>query len=77
MTPLIEATGIEKKFGSNVALASVDLSVEGGSVLALLGRNGAGKTTFVRILSTLLSPDAGRATIAGFDVARGRAPCAR
>ena len=68
MTPLIEATGIEKKFGSNVALASVDLAVDGGSVLALLGRNGAGKTTFVRILSTLLSPDAGRATIAGFDV---------
>jgi ABC-2 type transport system ATP-binding protein len=70
MTPLIEATGIERKFGSNVALASVDLSVDAGGVLALLGRNGAGKTTFVRILSTLLSPDAGRATIAGFDVVR-------
>jgi daunorubicin resistance ABC transporter ATP-binding subunit len=70
MTPLIEATNVEKKFGSNVALASVDLSVEGGTVLALLGRNGAGKTTFVRILSTLLSPDAGRLTIAGVDVVR-------
>jgi ABC-2 type transport system ATP-binding protein len=70
MTPLIEAARIEKKFGSYMALKSVDLAVEGGSVLALLGRNGAGKTTFVRILSTLLSPDGGRATIAGVDVAR-------
>jgi ABC-2 type transport system ATP-binding protein len=70
MTPLIEAARIEKKFGSYMALKAIDLSVEGGSVLALLGRNGAGKTTFVRILSTLLSPDGGRATIAGVDVAR-------
>jgi daunorubicin resistance ABC transporter ATP-binding subunit len=70
MTPLIEAAGVEKAFGSNPALRSVDLSVEAGTVLALLGRNGAGKTTFVRILSTLLAPDEGRLSIAGVDVRR-------
>jgi ABC-2 type transport system ATP-binding protein len=67
---MITAEGVEKAFGSTVALAGVDLAVEPGTVLGLLGRNGAGKTTLVRILSTLLSPDAGRATIAGVDVVR-------
>ena len=52
------------------ALDGVDLAVEEGTVLGLLGPNGAGKTTTVRILATLLRPDAGRATIAGFDVVR-------
>jgi ABC-2 type transport system ATP-binding protein len=70
MTALIEAKGVEKSFGSNPALRSVDLSVEAGSVLALLGRNGAGKTTFVRILSTLLPADAGEIRIGGVDVRR-------
>jgi ABC-2 type transport system ATP-binding protein len=48
----------------------VDFEVARGSILALLGANGAGKTTVVKILSTLLKPDAGTATVAGFDVAR-------
>jgi ABC-2 type transport system ATP-binding protein len=52
------------------ALDGVDLAVGQGTVLALLGPNGAGKTTMVRILATLLRPDAGRATVAGFDVVR-------
>jgi ABC-2 type transport system ATP-binding protein len=52
------------------ALDDVDLTVPEGTVLGLLGPNGAGKTTAVRILATLLKPDAGRATIAGFDLAR-------
>ena len=68
--PMIHAEGVEKAFGSTVALAGVDLAVDRGTVLAVLGRNGAGKTTFVRILSTLLAPDAGRLQVAGVDVVR-------
>jgi daunorubicin resistance ABC transporter ATP-binding subunit len=67
---MIQAEGVRKAFGKSQALNAVDLTVDGGSVLALLGRNGAGKTTFVRILSTLLSPDAGRLSVAGVDVVR-------
>ncbi len=52
------------------ALDGVDLTVGEGTVLGLLGPNGAGNTTTVRILATLLRPDAGRATVAGFDVVR-------
>ncbi|MCW3064287.1 MAG: hypothetical protein JWN32_1459 [Solirubrobacterales bacterium] len=66
--PMIKAEGVEKAFGSTRALAGVDLTVDSGTVLALLGRNGAGKTTFVRILATLLAPDAGRIQVAGVDV---------
>jgi daunorubicin resistance ABC transporter ATP-binding subunit len=69
-SPTIRAEGVKKAFGSTVALAGVDIAVEPGTVLALLGRNGAGKTTFVRILSTLLTPDAGSIQIAGVDVGR-------
>jgi oleandomycin transport system ATP-binding protein len=68
MTNAIEAEGITKHFGDTQALAGIDLAAREGSVLGVLGPNGAGKTTAVRILATLLQADAGRATVAGFDV---------
>ncbi|HEY0615951.1 MAG TPA: ATP-binding cassette domain-containing protein [Kribbella sp.] len=66
----ISAEGLVKKYGTTTALDGVDLSVPTGSVLGVLGPNGAGKTTAVRILATLLSPDAGHATVGGYDVVR-------
>ena len=66
--PAIEAEGLTKRFGATQALAGVDLSVPAGSILGLLGPNGAGKTTAVRVLATLLRPDAGQARILGADV---------
>jgi oleandomycin transport system ATP-binding protein len=66
----IEAVGLVKRYGSTTALAGVDLSVPTGTVLGVLGPNGAGKTTAVRILGTLLRPDAGHATVGGYDVVR-------
>jgi oleandomycin transport system ATP-binding protein len=68
MNHAIHAEGLSKSFGATVALDGVDLSVPSGTVLGVLGPNGAGKTTAVRILATLLKPDAGRATVAGHDI---------
>ncbi|QDP94841.1 ATP-binding cassette domain-containing protein [Microlunatus elymi] len=69
----IETRGLTKVFGNKQVLTGLDLRVTAGQVFALLGPNGAGKTTLINILSTLLPPDAGRASIAGFDVVRERA----
>jgi oleandomycin transport system ATP-binding protein len=68
MSAVIEAGGLEKRFGETQALAGTSFSAEKGTVLALLGPNGAGKTTAVRVLSTLIKPDAGVARICGYDV---------
>jgi ABC-2 type transport system ATP-binding protein len=73
-TNAITAEGLVKIYKSRKsevrALDGLDLEVQEGTVLGLLGPNGAGKTTTVRILATLLRPDAGRATVAGFDVVK-------
>ncbi|RKS72574.1 oleandomycin transport system ATP-binding protein [Motilibacter peucedani] len=66
----VRAEDLVKTYGSTRALDGLDLSVPRGTVLGVLGPNGAGKTTAVRILATLLRPDAGTAVVAGHDVAR-------
>ena len=69
----IVVEGLTKSYGSIQALDGVDFAAPTGSVLGLLGPNGAGKTTAVRILATLLPPDAGSARVAGLDVVRDAA----
>jgi ABC-2 type transport system ATP-binding protein len=72
MTPqpplAIEASGLVKSFGDTRAVAGVDLAVRTGSVYGVLGPNGAGKTTTIRMLATLLRPDAGSARVLGHDI---------
>ncbi|MEV0106327.1 ATP-binding cassette domain-containing protein [Nocardia sp. NPDC050799] len=67
--PAIRVQGLQKSYNKTEVLRGVDFDVERGSIFALLGSNGAGKTTIVRILSTLLAADAGTAGVNGFDVA--------
>jgi ABC-2 type transport system ATP-binding protein len=66
----IRVEGIRKRFGRTQALDGVDLVVEPNSIFALLGPNGSGKTTFIRILTTLLHPDAGTAFVGGHDLTK-------
>lgn len=68
----VKANSLVKRYGKREVLHGVDLTVPEGSVTAILGPNGAGKTTMVRILATLTTPDAGNATVAGYDVVRQR-----
>ncbi|HET9014730.1 MAG TPA: ABC transporter ATP-binding protein [Thermomicrobiaceae bacterium] len=65
---MIEAVGLTRRFGDLVAVDDLSLRVPDGAILALLGPNGAGKTTTVRMLAGLLTPTAGTATVAGYDV---------
>ncbi|WP_395111058.1 ATP-binding cassette domain-containing protein [Actinomadura sp. SCN-SB] len=73
MEQLIRAEGLRKRFGTTQALDGVDLEAGPGMVLGVLGPNGAGKTTAVRVLATLMRPDAGRAEICGYDVVKDAA----
>jgi ABC-2 type transport system ATP-binding protein len=66
----IDATGLERRFGSFVAVDHVDLAVRRGEIYGFLGPNGAGKSTTTRMLCTLTALNGGRATVAGYDVAR-------
>jgi ABC-2 type transport system ATP-binding protein len=75
MTPMIEATGVVKRFGETLALDGLELVAEQGAILAVLGPNGAGKTTFVRCIATLIKPDAGTLRIFGHDVVRQPQAC--
>ena len=65
----IQVTGLQKSYKNVQVLKGVDFEVEQGSIFALLGSNGAGKTTIVKILTTLLKQDSGTAAVNGFDVA--------
>jgi ABC-2 type transport system ATP-binding protein len=65
---LLEVRGIGKRFGETTAIEDVSFRAARGEVVGFLGPNGAGKTTTIRILSTYLTPDAGTATVAGYDV---------
>jgi ABC transporter DrrB family efflux protein len=68
--PAVRVEGVVKRFGATVALDGAGLEVPRGMVFGLLGPNGAGKTTLVRILATLLAPDAGRVEVLGHEVMR-------
>ncbi|MEU0878579.1 ATP-binding cassette domain-containing protein [Lentzea sp. NPDC005914] len=70
MSLAIRAQGLVKHYGETKALDGVDLEVPEGKVVGVLGPNGAGKTTAVRVLATLLRPDAGHATVGGYDVVK-------
>ena len=67
--PAIRFAGLTKSYGDHTVLTGMDLDVPSGTVLALLGSNGAGKTTAVQVLATLLRADGGSVTVHGFDVA--------
>jgi len=68
VAPAIEVVGLQKSYGAVSVLRGMDLRVERGTIFALLGSNGAGKTTAIRILSTLLAADGGSALVNGHDV---------
>ncbi|HEX6026622.1 MAG TPA: ATP-binding cassette domain-containing protein [Solirubrobacter sp.] len=73
----VETSGLTKVFGQTRAVDGIDLAIPRGSVYGVLGPNGAGKTTAIRILATLLRPDAGSASVLGHDVVRDPAAVRR
>src|SRR5208283_4095773 len=70
MQPIIQTTGLTRRFGDMTAVDHLDLSVEQGEIFGLVGPDGAGKTTTLRLLCGLMDPTEGSARVAGHDVAR-------
>src|SRR3954470_11771418 len=64
----IDVTGVTKRFGDKTVVNGIDLQVRRGEIYGFLGPNGSGKTTFIRMLCGLLTPDDGRGTCLGYDV---------
>jgi ABC-2 type transport system ATP-binding protein len=73
----IDVTGVTKKFGAKTVVNAIDLQVRRGEIYGFLGPNGSGKTTFIRMLCGLLTPDAGTGTCLGYDVHRQQAEIKR
>jgi ABC-2 type transport system ATP-binding protein len=68
--PAIEVTNLTKRFGQKTVVDHISLTVETGEIMGFLGPNGSGKTTTIRMICGLLTPDAGKGTVLGFDVRR-------
>ena len=68
--PILSTEALTRRFGMFLAVDDLTLSVQPGEVLALLGRNGAGKSTAIKMLATLLAPTSGTAQVGGFDIVR-------
>src|SRR5476649_1885428 len=66
--PVIELSGVEKRYGGHAALAGVDLAIEAGVFTALVGGSGSGKTTLLKTINRLIAPDAGQVRVLGVDV---------
>ncbi len=65
---ILKCTGLVKKYGANIALDSIDFEIESGGIIGLLGPNGSGKTTFIKLICGLLTPDSGSIKVGGKDV---------
>ncbi|MBN2258203.1 MAG: ATP-binding cassette domain-containing protein [Anaerolineaceae bacterium] len=70
MTAILEVKDLVKKYGENTAVKGISFSINEGEIFSLLGPNGAGKTTTISVLSTLMTPTAGEATVCGFSVTK-------
>ena len=73
-SPVLNAKGVVKSYGSDKALDSVDITIQPGEFVALLGPNGAGKTTLFQLLTGLFVPDAGAISIDGIDIRKNAVP---
>lgn len=68
MSLMLEARGLEKRFGAVVAASAIDIGIRAGERVSLIGSNGAGKTTFVNMITGYLKPDEGRIMLDGQDI---------